>query len=150
MVKKNSERCSGAKGYISWEVIFSFFDNKNLRPSNYKNLRPSNFLFQIARGSRATFNECTFSSKKRTSLKGLLQDIPLQDFMSKEPGTNLIHQAELEKQGGFQVQPWNARGLVDAEPIGSPAMWLRVVGPGLTHRQKQEEVQRPLHRIWVE
>jgi hypothetical protein len=36
------------------------------------------------------------------------------------------------------------------DPQGSPAMWLQVVGPGLAHEQKQEEVQRPLRRIQVE
>ena len=29
----------------------------------HKDSGPSNFLFQIARGSRATLSECTFSSK---------------------------------------------------------------------------------------
>jgi hypothetical protein len=64
--KKNPDICSGAAGYISSYEIFSF--------SNDKNSRPSNFLFQIVRGSGATLSECTFSSKKRTSLKILLQD----------------------------------------------------------------------------
>jgi hypothetical protein len=35
------------------------------------------------------------------SLKVLIEDRPLQGFTSKELGTSLIHQAELEKQGGF-------------------------------------------------
>jgi hypothetical protein len=64
--KKNPDICSGAAGYISSYEIFNF--------SNEKNSRPFNFLFQIARGSGATLSECTFSSKKCTSLKRLLQD----------------------------------------------------------------------------
>ena len=64
--QKNPDICSGAAGYISSEEIFSF--------SNDKDLRPSNFLFQKARGSGATLSERPFSSKKRTSLKRLLQD----------------------------------------------------------------------------
>jgi hypothetical protein len=55
-LKKNSERCSGAAGYISSEEIFSFFNNQNSRLSN--------FLFQIARGSGATLSECPFFFKK--------------------------------------------------------------------------------------
>jgi hypothetical protein len=65
-IKKNLERCSGAIGNISSEEIFSFFNNQNSRSFN--------FLFQIARGSRAALSECTFSSKKCTSLKTVLQD----------------------------------------------------------------------------
>jgi hypothetical protein len=65
-IKKNLKRCSGAAGYIASKEIFSFLNNQNSRPSI--------FLFQIARGSGATLSECPFSSKKRTSLKRLLQD----------------------------------------------------------------------------
>jgi hypothetical protein len=64
--KKNPDICSGATKYISSEEIFSFF--------NVKNSRPSNFLFQIARDSGATLSECPFSSKKCTSLRRLAQD----------------------------------------------------------------------------
>jgi hypothetical protein len=67
--KKNLDICSGAAGYISSDEIFSF--------SNNKNSRSSNFLFQKVRGSGATLSECAFfeeNSKKRTSLKRLLQD----------------------------------------------------------------------------
>ena len=53
----------------------------------HKDSRPSNFLFQIARGSGATLSECTFSLKKHTSPKGLLQDRPLQDLMTKRTWT---------------------------------------------------------------
>ena len=56
------EKCSGA---TSGEVFSSL---------NNSDLGPSNSLFQIARGSGATLSECIFSSKKRTSLKRLLQD----------------------------------------------------------------------------
>ena len=49
-----------ARSYISSEEAFSSLNNLDSRPSN--------FLFQIARGSGATLSECTFSSKKRTSL----------------------------------------------------------------------------------
>jgi hypothetical protein len=35
--------------------------------------------------------------------------------------SRLIHQAKLEKQGGIRVQPWNARGLIDAGPTGFPS-----------------------------
>ena len=55
------EECSGA----ATGEVFSSLNNSDSRPSN--------FLLQIARGSGATLSECTFSSKKRTSLKRLLQ-----------------------------------------------------------------------------
>ena len=60
------EECSGA----TTGEVFSSLNNLNSRPSNS--------VFQIARGSGATLSECTFSSKKRTSLRGLLQDISFQ------------------------------------------------------------------------
>jgi hypothetical protein len=69
LYKKNLDICSGAAGYISSDEMFSF--------SNDKNSRPSNFLFQIARGSGATLNECAFSSKKKahvTQKTSLRQD----------------------------------------------------------------------------
>jgi hypothetical protein len=66
LYKKNPDICSGATGYISLYEIFSFFNNKNSRPSN--------FLFQLARSLEATLSECAFSLKKSTSLKGLLQN----------------------------------------------------------------------------
>ena len=49
-----------ARSYISLEEVFSSLNNSDSRPFN--------FLFQIARGSGATVSECTFSSKKHTSL----------------------------------------------------------------------------------
>ena len=49
-----------------------FFKSAILK--QHKIQRPSNSLFQIARGSGATLSECTFSSKKRTSPRRLLQD----------------------------------------------------------------------------
>jgi hypothetical protein len=90
MIKKNPKICSGAAEYISSEEMFNFFNNQNSRPSN--------FLFQIARGSGATLNECARHSKYFFKIR------PLQDFTSKEPGTSLIHQAKPEKQGGLRVQ----------------------------------------------
>jgi hypothetical protein len=106
-IKKNLERCSGAAGYISSWEMFSFFNNKKSRPSN--------FLFQIARGSGATLSEWACHSKYFFKIG------PLQDFTSKEPGKSLIHHAKPEKQGGLRVQPWNAQGLVDAGLIGFPS-----------------------------
>jgi hypothetical protein len=50
-------------------------------------------LFQTARGSGATLSDCTFSLKKRTSLKDFFQERPLQGFSSKEPRTSLFHLA---------------------------------------------------------
>jgi hypothetical protein len=32
----------------------------------------------------------------------------------------LIHQAKPEEQGGLRVEPWNARGLINARPTGFP------------------------------
>ena len=63
------------RSYISSEEVFSSLNNSDSRPSN--------FLFQIARGSGATLSECTFSSKKPTSLRRLLQDRPLQGFKTR-------------------------------------------------------------------
>ena len=70
-----------------------FFFQKSAHHSEYffrtgifkqhKDSGPSNFLFQIARGSGATLSECTFSLKKRTSQKRLLQGKPLQDLKTK-------------------------------------------------------------------
>ena len=65
------EECSGA---TSGEVFSSL---------NNSDSRPSNSLFQIARGSGATLSECTFSPKKRTSPRRLLQDRSLQDIKTK-------------------------------------------------------------------
>ena len=59
--QKNLDICSGAAGYISSEEIFSF--------SNDNDSRPSNFLFQIARGSGATLDECTFFEKAHVTKK---------------------------------------------------------------------------------
>ena len=59
---KNPDKCSEAtKG-------------EDFSSSNKSDSRPSNSLFQTARGSGATLSECTFSSKKCTSLERLLQD----------------------------------------------------------------------------
>jgi hypothetical protein len=90
LYKKNPDICSGAAGYISLDEIFSFFNNKNLRPSN--------FLFQIARGSGATLSECARHSND------FFKTGPLQGFTLKEPGPSLIHQAKSEKQGDLRVQ----------------------------------------------
>jgi hypothetical protein len=64
-IQKNPDKGSRAIGYVSSGKIFSFFNSKNSRPSN--------FLFQIARGSGAILSECPFSLKKRTSLKNYLE-----------------------------------------------------------------------------
>jgi hypothetical protein len=58
---------------------------------------PLIFLFQIARGSRATLSECPFSLEKCTSLKDFFQKRPLQGFSSKEPGPGLLLLARLEE-----------------------------------------------------
>ena len=58
-----------ARSYISSEEVFSSLNNSDSRPSN--------FLLQIARGSGATLSECTFSSKKCTSLSK--KHTPLED-----------------------------------------------------------------------
>jgi hypothetical protein len=121
-IKKNLERCSGDAGYISSWEMFSFVNNKKSRPSN--------FLFQIARGSGATLSEWARHSKDFFKIG------PLQDFTSKEPRTSLIHHAKLEKQGGLRVQPWNARGLVDAGPIGFPSDVTTNHGPWPSPRAK--------------
>jgi hypothetical protein len=84
--KKNPDICSGAAGYISSDEIFSF--------SNNKNSRPSNFLFQIARGSGATLSECAFSLKKRTSLKGLLQEKTTSSLLFERTRTRFVSPSE--------------------------------------------------------
>jgi hypothetical protein len=111
-IKKNPERWSGAAGYISSEEIFGFFNNQKSRPSN--------FLFQIARGSRATFNtECTFFYEQSAHHSWDFFKIwPLHGFTSKEPGPSLVLQAKPGKQGGLRVQPWNDGGLIEAGPTG--------------------------------
>ena len=61
--QNNPDKCSGA---AIGEVLSSFQTTQDSRPSN--------FLFQIVRDSGATLSECTFSFKKRTSPRRLLQD----------------------------------------------------------------------------
>ena len=63
---KNPDKCSEAT------------TGEDFSSSNKSDSRPSNSLFQTARGSGATLSECTFSSKKRTSLERLLQDSNFQ------------------------------------------------------------------------
>jgi hypothetical protein len=58
----------------------------------------------------AILSECAFSSKKRTSLGRLLQDMT----------TSRLHVERTRNEGSLRVQPWNARGLVDAGPTWFP------------------------------
>jgi hypothetical protein len=79
-------------------------------------------LFQIARGSGATLSECTFFLQKahvtqRTSSK---QD-HFKASLWKNPDQAWFIRQSQRTQGDLRVQPWNARGLVDAEPTGYPA-----------------------------
>ena len=71
-----------ARSYISSEEVFSSLNNSDSRPSN--------FLFQIARGSGATLSECTFSSKKRTTLERLFQDNNFQTTKDSRPSSSLF------------------------------------------------------------
>jgi hypothetical protein len=70
--------------------------------SNDKNPRPSNLLFQIARGSGATLSECSFSSKKHTSLRRFLQEKTTSRFLFERTQTRLVSPSEArKKQGDF-------------------------------------------------
>jgi hypothetical protein len=84
--QKNSDICSGVVGYISSEEIFSF--------SNDKDPRPYNFLFQIARASGATLSECTFSKKKCTSLRRLIQEKTTSRLLFERTRTRLVSPSE--------------------------------------------------------
>jgi hypothetical protein len=87
--QKNQDTCSGAAWYISLEEFFSF--------SNDQNPRPSNFLSQIARGSGATLSECPFSLKKRTSLRGFLQEKTISRLLFERIWTRLVSPSEAKE-----------------------------------------------------
>ena len=65
--------------------------------------RPSNFLFQIARVSGATLNECAFSPKKRTSPRRLLQDRSLQDIKDKKNPDLAIPELFFDKEPRYML-----------------------------------------------
>ena len=88
-------RCPTVLLISALDVLLSSFEENSVA-----GCRPSKSLFQIARGSGATLSECTFSSKKRTSLRRLLQerttsrphdkkkpDRAISEFFLKNPGT---------------------------------------------------------------
>jgi hypothetical protein len=85
--QKNPDTCSGAAGYISSEEFFFSF-------SNDQNPRPSKFLSQIAKGSGATLSECPFSSKKRISLRGFLQEKTISRLLFERTRTRLVSPSE--------------------------------------------------------
>jgi hypothetical protein len=55
---------------------------------------PPTFLFQIARGSGATLSEYTFSSKKHTSLRRLLQEKTTSRLLFERTRTRLVSPSE--------------------------------------------------------
>jgi hypothetical protein len=112
-IKKNPKRCSGAAGYIASEDISSFFNNQNSRPSN--------FLFQIARDLGATLSECPFSSKKRTSLKRLLQDKTTSRLHVERTRNKLDSSSKAGETKRSSSSTMKCPGLVDAGPVGFPS-----------------------------
>jgi hypothetical protein len=113
---KKTRICAWAAGYISSDEIFNF--------SNNKNSRPSNFLFQIARGSGKSAHHS--------------KDFFKTDYFKASRRKNseqawFIGQSRRNKEI-FEFNREMLRGLSMWDPQGRPAMWLRVVGPGLAHR----------------
>jgi hypothetical protein len=76
----------GLQGTYPHKRFLVFFDDQNPRPSN--------FLSQIARGSGATLSECTFSSKKRTSLRRFLQEKTTSRLLFERTRTRLVSPSE--------------------------------------------------------
>jgi hypothetical protein len=120
--------------YISSEEIFSFFNDKNLRPSN--------FLFEIARGSGATLSECPFSSKKRTSLRRLLQENITSRLLFERTRTNLVSPSEARETKRLSSSTIKRSGLIDVGPTVFPHDMLQVRGSVLAHGPKQQGVQQ--------
>ena len=75
--------------------------------------RPSSFLCQIARGSGATLTECTFFSKSAHQSKEESNKTISRFHFKKNPD-------QVYNNSALEAQSWNARGLVDGEPYGSP------------------------------
>ena len=98
------------------------FDKTSTNSQNNFKTRSSSSLFQIARGSGATTRWMYFfSSEKHSPLKDLKKCYKVS--LQKALGWHLVPtQQDLKEQSKtFRAQPWSARGLVDAGPIGYPA-----------------------------
>jgi hypothetical protein len=90
--KKNSDVCSKAVGYISWEETFSFFNQSS---------RPSNFLFQISKRLGGLHSmSAIFLWKITCHLKDFFKIRSLQGFTSKEPGMKEVFEFNHEMLGG--------------------------------------------------
>ena len=90
------------------------------KQSNFKT-RSSSYLFQIARGSGATTRWTYFFFKKALTTRRSQE--ALQGFTPESTRMTFVttHQDLKEQSETFRAQPWSARGLIDAGPIGYPA-----------------------------
>jgi len=97
--------------------------------------------------ARGLHSVSAFFQKKRTSLKELLQDRTTSRLHVERTQPAWFTR---QSQGNKEASEFNHEmlgGLSMRDPQGSSAKQLRIVGPGLAHGQKREEVQRLLHRI---
>ena len=108
---------------------------------NNSNSRPSNFLFQIARGSGATLSECTFSSKKCTSPKDLLNADNFKTLRQKEPGTIhirvLFDKTSTNNQSNFKTRSSSSLFQI-ARGSGATPRWMNFFQKAHTTRRSQE------------
>jgi hypothetical protein len=121
----------GAAGYISSGKIFSFF--------SFEDSRPSKFLFQTARGSGATLSECTFSIKKRTSIKEFFQEKTTSRFLFERIRIELVPPGKTRENK--KVSEFNHEtlgGLSIWDPQDSSSEQLLAVDPDLAHCQTKE------------
>ena len=94
--------------------------------------RPSNSLFQIARGSRATLSECTFPSKKHTSLRRVLQDKNhFKASRQKEARPSYIR-VLFDKEPGYMLRNLSMKDLSDFKTRPSSSLYQIARGSGAT------------------
>ena len=117
------------EGYTQWvqflrkiaptqkELGYSMLESPSTKNQSNFRTRPSSSLFQIARGSGATprwmnfFQKAHNTRRSKEALHGFTQE--------STRATLVLAQQDLEEQNKASgVQPWSARGLVDAGPMG--------------------------------
>jgi hypothetical protein len=133
----------GCRVYISSEEFFNFFNDQSPRPSN--------LLFQIVRGAGTILNECPFSSKKRTSLRRLLQEKTTSRLLFERTRTGLVSPSEAREIRRLSSSTMKCSGACRwGTHRVPPAIRFQVVSSSLAHGSKQERVQQLLHLIRVE
>ena len=110
-----------------------FFKSAILK--QHKIQRPSSSLFQIARGSGATLSECTFSLKKRTSPRRLLQDkTTSRNHDKKKPDRAISEFFLIKNPTGHMLGNISTKDLSDFKTRPSSSLFQIARGSGATTR----------------